>query len=432
MGARFVEEVLSRCAELKDVRFYAIFDRKCTDGTLDLLKEYARTESRLKVIFAPENRCVVDAYVRGYREALAGGHDYVLEIDAGYSHLPGDIPKFLDAMEEGYDCVFGSRFMEGGEERDTPIRRQIVSRGGSILTNLLVGTQLKDMTSGFELFSRAALEMVLERGIHSRAHFFQTEIKFYCRKLNVVEVPIVYTTDSVSVNSGVLGDAFRNLWRITKLRWKESLSPRMTPRPALVVTSIASPNPVLRTLASGSIENGYQFYVIGDVCSPPDFTLEGCRFLNISEQRKTGFRVASLCPTRHYARKNIGYLLAIQSGATSLIETDDDNFPLSEFWTHRPVLQDGAAECAAVGWVNVYRYFTDLSIWPRGLPLDAIHQRPPELTAPVETRCPIQQGLADGNPDVDAFYRIGDCGRGVQIRKAPPGCARARSLVSLQ
>jgi dolichol-phosphate mannosyltransferase len=196
-----------------------VLDRVSRDGTRELLSEYALREPRLRVVWAPENRCIVDAYVRGYKEALLGGHDYILEMDAGFSHLPEDIPKFLDAVEEGYDCVFGSRFIPDGKMVKSSFRRRLFSRGGSALANALLGTRLSDMTSGFELFSRDSLQMVLEQGIRSRAHFFQTEIKYYCRDLKIAEVPITYSTDSVTVSNAALGDAFRNLWRLSKLRW---------------------------------------------------------------------------------------------------------------------------------------------------------------------------------------------------------------------
>ena len=213
-----VREALDRCRELKAVNFYAVLDRVSRDGTRELLSDYALREPCLRVVWAPENRCIVDAYVRGYQEALSGGHDYILEMDAGFSHLPADIPKFLDAIEGGYDCVFGSRFVSGGKMVNISFRRWLFSRGGSLLTNALVGTRLSDMTSGFELFSRNSLQMVLDRGIQSRAHFFQTEIKYYCRDLNIAEVPITYSTDGVTVSNAALGDAFRNLWRLWKLR----------------------------------------------------------------------------------------------------------------------------------------------------------------------------------------------------------------------
>ncbi len=216
-AVRFVEQVLLQCTDLKQATLYIVLDRVSRDGTRELLEDYAHEQPNLRVVWAPENRCVVDAYVRGYREALANGHDYILEIDGGFSHQPEDIPKFLDAMEKGYDCVFGSRFMSGGVIDKSSFARKCISLGGSRLTNLLTGTKLRDMTSGFELFSRAALEMVLARGIQSRAHFFQTEIKFYCRNLNIVEVPITYRAASPSVGKSSIKDALRNLWRISRL-----------------------------------------------------------------------------------------------------------------------------------------------------------------------------------------------------------------------
>lgn len=177
---------------------------------------------------------------------------------------------------------------------------------------------------------------------------------------------------------------------------------------ALVLTSIAKPNAILRSLAEGCRENGFQFILIGDEASPPDFELEGCRFYGLAEQRKLGLEFADECPTRHYARKNIGYLLAIRSGASLIIETDDDNLPYSEFWQERRRRQSVRTLAADDGWVNVYRYFSEAHIWPRGLPLDRINSPLPPFESLLtrEVDCPIQQGLADENPDVDAIYRL--------------------------
>jgi dolichol-phosphate mannosyltransferase len=222
-SARFVVEVLKQCTAVPDVSFFAVLDKVTADNSLVLLQDLAQTEPRLKVVWAPENRCVVDAYVRGYREALAAGADWILEMDAGFSHQPEDMPQFFDAMRQGYDCVFGSRFIKGGRFSDSARKRYLVSRGGTILTNLLLGTKQTDMTSGFELFSRAALEMVLRRGIQSRAHFFQTEIKVYCRNLRFVEVPIHYRTPSPRLGSSAIKDSFYHLWRLFKLRCARQL-----------------------------------------------------------------------------------------------------------------------------------------------------------------------------------------------------------------
>ena len=176
---------------------------------------------------------------------------------------------------------------------------------------------------------------------------------------------------------------------------------------AVVVTSIAAPNKVMTDIAAGCIHNGMEFIVIGDKPSPEDFHIDGCMFYSLAMQEKSGFELARLCPIRHYARKNIGYLIAMSQGCHVIIETDDDNHPAETFWHDRERMQK-ARVVAKAGWVNMYRYFTDAWIWPRGFDLASLRQQMPAYeTLPLgQADCPIQQGLADENPDVDAIYRL--------------------------
>src|SRR5258708_9061701 len=154
----FVNEVIARCeAEgFNSINFFAVLDKACKDNTVELLRQLEKKQLSLRVVWAPENKGVVDAYVRGYREALAAGCDWILEIDAGYSHQPSDIPQFFDKMAENYACVFGSRFCDGGAMVEASIKRHVISRGGTLLTKLLLGTKLEEMTSGFEMLSATA------------------------------------------------------------------------------------------------------------------------------------------------------------------------------------------------------------------------------------------------------------------------------------
>ncbi len=219
----FITSVLQQCSSatgknFETVKFFAVLDNFCTDGTYDLLKDLQKRLPELVAIWAPENKCVVDAYVRGYREALDAGCDWILEIDAGFSHQPSQIGQFFEKMAQGYDCVFGCRFCKGGKFTDAPLSRRIISKWGSVLANILLGTKLKDMTSGFEMFTNAALQQVLDKKIQSKGHFFQTEIKVYCRNMRIAEVPIHYRAPSQNVNAAVMMDAFRNLFRLFKER----------------------------------------------------------------------------------------------------------------------------------------------------------------------------------------------------------------------
>jgi hypothetical protein len=175
----------------------------------------------------------------------------------------------------------------------------------------------------------------------------------------------------------------------------------------IVVTSINPPNAVLTAIAQGAEQHGMGFVVAGDAKSPMDFALPGCRFLHIDAQLATNFRFAAACPLHSYARKNVGYLIAIAGGAHLIIDTDDDNFPRPAFFAERTRRVRVPLACCS-GWLNIYRYFSDANIWPRGLPLSAVGSALPpfESHAIEDVDCPIQQGLADENPDVDAVYRL--------------------------
>lgn len=174
---------------------------------------------------------------------------------------------------------------------------------------------------------------------------------------------------------------------------------------ALVVTSIHSPGAAMNALAAGCQTEGWRFIVAGDRKSPAGFALEGCDYFSLDDQRQTGFKLADIAPEGSYTRKNIGYLVAVSGGARTIIETDDDNHPKASFW-HSRARSVRARSVHAGGWVNAYRYFSDAFIYPRGLPLESARDEVPVAGAVFENDCPIQQGLADRDPDVDAVYRM--------------------------
>lgn len=117
------------------------------------------------------------------------------------------------------------------------------------------------------------------------------------------------------------------------------------------------------------------FVLIGDASSPADFELPGCDYYGLGRQSSLGLATADACPTRHYARKNVGYLVAMERGAETIVETDDDTDAYGAFWEPQESIET-AAVIRPPGWVNVYAYFSDARIWPRGLPLDAARVAP--------------------------------------------------------
>jgi dolichol-phosphate mannosyltransferase len=142
----------------------------------------------------------VDAYVKGLRVAYEGGHEIIIEMDAGLSHDPRAIPMFLRVLNEGNDCAFGSRFINGGSMGDSPFKRRMLSQTGTVLARLLLGARLQDMTSGYQGFHRDIVELILQHKFRATGHFYQTELRYLLRKKRIFEVPIHYQAPSPRVN----------------------------------------------------------------------------------------------------------------------------------------------------------------------------------------------------------------------------------------
>ena len=178
----FVEMINLVVNELNPGKIYFVIDEVSTDKTLELCQEQSRTDSRYITVWAPENKNVVDAYLKGLRVAYDAGHELIIEMDAGLSHDPRALPMFLRVLNEGNECAFGSRFINGGSMANSTIYRRLLSKGGTILANLLLGTKLYDMTSGFQGFHREIVGKIIEYPLRSKAHFYQTELRYLLRK----------------------------------------------------------------------------------------------------------------------------------------------------------------------------------------------------------------------------------------------------------
>ena len=173
------------------------------------------TDSRVRLLWEPQNDNVVGAYLAGYRAALDAGCEWILEMDGGLSHLPEEIPRFLEAMASGVDFAPSTRFAHGGVY-GAPFPRWFFSRGGSVMANVFLGTKLSDMTSGFECFSAAALRHLLSVGLRSRSGFVQSEIRYILRDWSTREVPISYTSDVRRPHRGSVGETFRMIAQLRR------------------------------------------------------------------------------------------------------------------------------------------------------------------------------------------------------------------------
>lgn len=181
----------------------------------------------------------------------------------------------------------------------------------------------------------------------------------------------------------------------------------MNPNTFIVVTSIFPESEALTDLAEAARTHACPMIVIGDGKGPETLAIPGASYHGLTAQSRLNLRYARQGPINHYARKNVGYLLALRDGAELILEQDDDGIAMEDFWLARR--RDHSLPTAVDrGWFNAYRYFSDQRIWPRGFPLEQVKDAAPPLTSlPKATvDCPIQSGLVDQDPDVDAVYRM--------------------------
>lgn len=165
--------------------------------------------------------------------------------------------------------------------------------------------------------------------------------------------------------------------------------------PTCVITTI---NPPTRTVEM-MVDRFTNVIVVGDKKTPVDWNYAGTTYYPHGHDFGFSFKA----PDNHYARKNLGYLQAIKHGATLIYDIDDDNFPV-ESWKMREV-DCTATTVTGPGWCNVFKRFTGDNIWPRGFALDHLHSVGTMGTF-HNVHAPVQQGLANGNTDVDAIWRL--------------------------
>ena len=186
-----LEAILDQAADL-DV---LVVDDNSPDGTGQIVERLAAAEPRIHVMHRAGKLGLGTAYIEGFLWALARDYEYVFEMDADFSHDPADLPRLRAVIASGAaDASVGSRWVAGGGTRNWSFLRTFISRGGSLYARLILGTPVRDLTSGFKCFSRRVLEQLDLPTVRSNGYAFQVEMNYRCQLhgFRVAEVPIVF------------------------------------------------------------------------------------------------------------------------------------------------------------------------------------------------------------------------------------------------
>ena len=213
-----------------------IIDDHSPDGTGEVAEDFAkRFPGQVSVLHRPGKLGLGTAYLAGFDYALAQGYQQVFTMDADFSHDPSRLPALREALEEA-DVVLGSRYVPGGGTQRWPLRRRLLSRGGSAYARLVLGLPIRDLTGGFKGFRRQVLEALLPEleTIRSHGYAFQIEMTYRCARLgfHIVEVPILFEDRVVGtskMNRRIVAEA---LWVVLALRLSQgSARPRTDAQP---------------------------------------------------------------------------------------------------------------------------------------------------------------------------------------------------------
>jgi dolichol-phosphate mannosyltransferase len=198
--------------------YILVIDDNSPDGTAKAVKEMMENEPHINLIERPKKMGLGSAYVQGFKYALNNDYDYVLEMDADFSHNPADIPRLLEAAKK-YDVVIGSRYCQGVNIINWPFRRLLISYFASKYVRIITGMPIKDPTSGFKCFRRRVLEAIDLNSILSDGYAFQIEMNFraWVKGFTIYEIPIVFTErrDGVSkMSRQIVWEAAWMVWRL--------------------------------------------------------------------------------------------------------------------------------------------------------------------------------------------------------------------------
>ncbi|MDD6228094.1 MAG: polyprenol monophosphomannose synthase [Bacteroidales bacterium] len=220
-----ISNIIDAVMKLPDEFEVLIIDDASPDGTQDAVRaKMSQYPGRVHMETRKGKLGLGTAYIHGFRWALQKDYQYVIEMDADFSHNPEDLPKlYHECKDRGADMSIGSRYITGVNVVNWPMGRVLMSYFASMYVRIVTGMPLRDATAGFVCYSRKVLETLNLDKIQFKGYAFQIEMKYkvYNKKFKIVEVPIVFVNrmlGSSKMNSSIFGEA---VFGVISLRLKK-------------------------------------------------------------------------------------------------------------------------------------------------------------------------------------------------------------------
>jgi len=217
-----IRTVIERLQALPIELDILIIDDNSPDGTADIVRELQADDPHIFMINRPAKLGLGTAYITGFRWALERDYEYILEMDADLSHNPDDVPRLIQECENGYDLVIGSRYCNGVNVINWPIKRLLLSYGANKYTRMITRMPIMDATAGLKCYRREALAAINLDRVKSSGYSFQIEMHFrvWDAGFKIKEIPIIFIERSEGLSKmskNIVWEAVFMVW-ILKLR----------------------------------------------------------------------------------------------------------------------------------------------------------------------------------------------------------------------
>ena len=209
-----ISSIIDAVMQLEDEFDVLVIDDASPDGNQDAVRtKIEQYPYRVYMETRTGKLGLGTAYIHGFKWAIERGYDYVIEMDADFSHNPKDLPKlYHECRDRGADVAVGSRYVSGVNVVNWPMGRVLMSYFASVYVRLVTRMPLRDATAGFVCYRRSVLTMLNLDNIRFKGYAFQIEMKFksYFKKCKIVEIPIIFVNRQLGtskMNSSIFGEA---------------------------------------------------------------------------------------------------------------------------------------------------------------------------------------------------------------------------------
>lgn len=217
-----IESILGAVLSFDSHYHILVIDDGSPDGTANLVRGIMQHNSDRVFLETRAGKLGLGtAYILGFKWALANGYDYIIEMDADFSHNPNDLDRLCAACDVGADVAVGSRYVKGGKTENWPLDRKIYSQGGSAYTRIITGMPVKDPTAGFVCYKSSVLAAMNLDKIKFIGYAFQIEMKFAAWRLGfkITEVPILFIDRKIGVSKMSKGIIKEAILGVLNMQW---------------------------------------------------------------------------------------------------------------------------------------------------------------------------------------------------------------------